>query len=62
MYFITFDIRAENKHSKGAKVARPLMFELHEEFEDEFSFRARHMKLKNCHCSMRVHTDFYPIT
>ena len=58
MKYITFDILAENKHSKGAKVARPIMFELHEEFDDGFAFRFRDMKLKHCTCSIRVHTDF----
>lgn len=58
MKYITFDIKAENKHSKGAKVARPIMFELHEEFDDGFAFRFRDMKLKHCTCSLRVHTDF----
>jgi len=62
MKFITFDIRAENKHSKGAKVARPIMFELHEEFDDGFAFRFRDMKLKHCTCSLRVHTDFNLLT
>lgn len=58
MKFITFDIEAENKHSKGEKVSRPIMFELHEVFDDGFSFRFRDMKLKHCTCSLRVHTDF----
>lgn len=62
MKFITFDIKAENKHSKGAKVARPIMFELHEEFDDGFAFRFRDMKLKHCTCSLRVHTDFNILT
>jgi hypothetical protein len=58
MKYITFDIKAENKHSKGVKVSRPIMFELHDEFEDGFAFRFRDMKLKHCTCSLRVHTDF----
>lgn len=62
MKYITFDILAENKHSKGAKVARPIMFELHEEFDDGFAFRFRDMKLKHCTCSLRVHTDFNILT
>jgi hypothetical protein len=62
MKYITFDIKAENKHSKGAKVARPIMFELHEEFDDGFAFRFRDMKLKHCTCSLRVHTDFNILT
>lgn len=62
MKYITFDIKAENKHSKGAKVARPIMFELHEEFDDGFAFRFRDMKLKHCTCSIRVHTDFNIMT
>jgi len=62
MKYITFDIKAENKHSKGAKVARPIMFELHEEFDDGFAFRFRDMKLKHCTCSLRVHTNFNILT
>lgn len=57
MRYITFDIMAENKHSKGSKVARPIMFELHETFDDGFAFRFRDMKLKHCTCSIRVHTS-----
>ena len=58
MKYISFLIDAVNKHSKGAKVSRPIMFELHDITNDGFTFRFRDIKLKHCTCSIKVNTYF----
>jgi hypothetical protein len=58
MKYISFFIDAVNKHSKGEKVSRPIMFELHDITEDGFTFRFRDIKLKHCTCSIKVNTLF----